>query len=102
MKRYIHSCFLLAFLGIWLATSSMAVAQTADVPASGTVSAVNESELKSLITTLENDAERKKLISQLEVLLAAKSKTALEKTAPVGIGARAIGFLFWQDESAER
>ena len=61
MKRYLHSCFLFAFLGIWLSASGLAVAQTAYVPATGTVSATNESELKSLIKTLENDAERKKL-----------------------------------------
>lgn len=92
MKRYLHSCFLFAFLGIWLSASGLAVAQTADVPATGTVSVTNESKLKSLIKTLENDSERKKLIGQLEVLLAAKSKAAPVKTVPVGIGARAIEF----------
>jgi moderate conductance mechanosensitive channel len=92
MKRYIHSCFLFAFLGIWLSVGGSAIAQTAKVPSSGAVSAANETELKSLIKTLENDADRKKLIGQLEVLLAAKSTTGPEETESVGIGARAIGF----------
>ena len=75
MKRYLHSCFLFAFLGIWLTVGGLAVAQTAQAPSTETVSAANETELKALIQTLGNDAERKKLISQLELLLAAKKPT---------------------------
>ena len=92
MKSNIHSSFLFAFLGIWLSVSGVAVSQTFATPSTGAVTTANETELKSLIKTLEDDAERKKLISQLEVLLAAKSKTLSEKAAPAGIGVRAIEF----------
>ncbi len=92
MKRHFLSCFFVVFLGIWLGTGGVAASQTVDAPANGVASTANETELKSLIKTLENDAERKKLIGQLEVLLAARSKQKSEQTEPVGIGARAIRF----------
>jgi len=99
MKRYLHSCFLFAFLGIWLTVGGLAVAQTAQAPSTETVSAANETELKALIQTLGNDAERKKLISQLELLLAAKSQQQAKKKAARGISAQAVEFLSRRMES---
>ena len=86
MKRNIPSYFLLAFLGIWLSVSGVAISQTITIPPVGAVSAENAKELKSLIKTLEDDTERRKLIGQLEVLLAANSKTPSEKVVAPGIG----------------
>jgi small conductance mechanosensitive channel len=93
MKRYIRYFSLFVFLGIWLSASGSAVAQSAQPAASGGMSAIHEAELKSLVQTLKNDEERKKLISQLEVLLDAKSKASPEKKAQFSIGTRAIEFL---------
>ena len=78
MKRNIPSYFLLTFLGIWLSVSGVAISQTIMTPSVEAVSAENANELKSLIKTLEDDAERRKLIGQLEVLLAANSRTPSE------------------------
>ena len=58
MKRNIPSYFLLAFLGIWLSVSGVAISQTITNPSVGAVSAENTNELKSLIKTLEDDAYR--------------------------------------------
>ena len=92
MKRNIPSYFLLTFLGIWLSVSGVAISQTITTPSVEAVSTENANELKLLIKTLEDDTERRKLIGQLEVLIAANSKIPSEKVGPPGIGVGAIEF----------
>src|SRR5262245_56732705 len=69
----------LAGLLLVLFTPGLSVAQIAAPPASSSPPA-SEAELRALIATLENDAERQRFLSQLKALLAAHAQGA-EKQA---------------------
>ncbi len=73
--------------------AGLALSQATAEPPSQSALTAQEAELRSLVKSLKNDDERKKLIGQLELLLAAKSKGSDQKPASSGIGARAIDFV---------
>lgn len=80
MKRTIFGLIFLALLG---------VCATASAQEQGTVASSVDAQLESLVKTLENDGERKKLIGQLNALLAAKKNTGAE-SAKKTIGTRVL------------
>ncbi len=83
MHRTLFGLIMVFLLGAGVPTT----AQTLDV-GSNPVQA-NEAELRDLIKTLESDSARKKLISQLNALLAAR-KSAAPKTSDRTIGTRIL------------
>ncbi|MBK19181.1 MAG: Mechanosensitive ion channel protein [Rhodospirillaceae bacterium] len=91
-RKFIPFVFLTIF-GFAMGHAGLALSQATAEPPSQSALTAQEAELRSLVKSLKNDDERKKLIGQLELLLAAKSKGSDQKPASSGIGARAIDFV---------
>jgi moderate conductance mechanosensitive channel len=71
-----------------------AAARPATPPSSAAIDAVSTVQLRELVHTLDDDAERRKLIDQIDALIAVRSATPpVSARPPKDIGARIIGGL---------
>ena len=78
-----------------LGVAAPAHSQEARSPEREASAAISAPQVESLVETLRDDAERERLIAQLEALLAAQNARAQDTLAPesAGVGATALAFL---------
>lgn len=89
MKRTIFGLMFFVLLGVGAAAPAQEGTAASAPTAADAATVASDADLKGLVKTLENEAERKKLIGQLNALLAVKKNTGAE-SAKKTIGTRVL------------
>ena len=98
MKRTIFGLMFFVLLGVSAAAPAQQGTAASAPTAADAAAVASDADLKGLVKTLENDAERKKLIGQLNALLAAQKASGGE-AAKKTIGTRVLDSISRRIES---